>query len=639
MQLFRRLAGNIFFKILLGIVALSFVLFGVSGFILGSPNTWVVKVGDTTIGTNAFNNALRADREIVLKSNKSQEAAQYVESEAFKSDVLGRMVNKIMIEKLSEDFGISASKKVILGAIAKDPNFKNESGVFDHKKFEAFLARNGFNEKRYVDEVSNEVTSVMILQTLAIAAPVGDYEIAQKESFNQEKRVADVVTLSEKNLNNLEKPSKDEIEKFYAENKQGYVAPEMRKVSYIQFSKTDFAKDFAITDKELQAEYEKNKGQMMQPENRSFYHMLFDKEADAQKFAAEVKKADKSKVKELFAKLASAKNKNLKAITLNQMTQKDLLPQLAITAFKLAPNEVSEPVESPLGFHVFLLLDVKKAQPLTFEQAKSSLRQSLTADRDDKILQQKISAIDDLLLTSNSLSEVAKKFNLKMGTSEFFDESGHDVKGKVIVENSKLEGFSKNAFALREGKVSKIFYAKNSAGFYAIKVEKIQPAHERKLAEVEGQIIADIQKTNKMKNLRELANKVAQEIAKNPANAAQIAAKYHATFEKNREFARQVFVTIQGRQMAYQTKFLEELFDLELNQSTSAQNIQNEKEFSVAILRSIKKPENAEGLAIQKRASASEALRNEIMSDYNAYLLKRYPVKVNEKFFAKKAEK
>ena len=639
MELFRRLAGNIFFKIILGFVALSFVLFGVSGFILGSPNSWVVKIGDTKIGSNTFNSALRADREIVLKNNHSNEAAQYVESEAFKSDVLGRMVNKIMIEKLSQDFGISASKKIILSAIAKDANFKNESGVFDHKKFEDFLAKNGFNEKRYVDEISSEVTSVMILQTLALSAPVSDYEIAQKESFKQEKRVADVVTISEKNLNNSEKPSKDEIEKFYAENKQGYVAPEMRKVSYIHFSKNDFSNEFVISDKELQAEYEKNKSQMMQPESRNFYHMLFTKEADAKKFADEVKKADKSHVRDVFVKLAKAQNKDQKTITLNQMTQKDLLPQLTATAFKLTQNEVSEPTESPLGFHVFLLLDVKKSQPLSFDQAKASLKQSLTADRDDKIMQKKISAIDDLLLTSNSISEVAKKFNLKTGTSEFFDANGNDVKGKAIAENSKLEGFSKNSFALREGQTSKIFYAKNSAGFYAIKVEKLTATHERKLSEVEGQIIADLQKTKKVKGLRELANKVAKEIAQNPENAAQIAAKYHANFEKNREFARQIFVTIQGRQMAYQTKFLEELFDLELNHATSAQNIQSEKDFSIAILRAIKTPSNSESLAIAKRATASEELRNEIMSDYNSYLLKRYPVKINEKFFAKKAEK
>jgi peptidyl-prolyl cis-trans isomerase D len=643
MQFFRNLAGNIFFKIILGFVALSFVLFGISGFILGSPNSWIAKVGNTTISSSGFNAALRNDRELVLASNKSAEAAQYVESQSFKSDVLGRMVNKIMIEKLSEDFGISASKKVILSAIAKDPSFKNESGKFDHKKFEAFLANNGLNEERYVNEISNDVTSVMILQTLALSAPVNDFEIQMAESFKQEKRVADVITISEKNATNLPKPNIEEIEKFYGENKQGYTVSEMRKVSYIHFSAKDFAKDLEVSDQELRAEYEKNKSQMMQPESRNFYHLVFAKEDEAKKFLSEFEKAeksDKSNSKEVFAKLAkSQKNKDLKAITLNKMTQKDLLPQLADVAFKLEKNAVSQATESPLGFHVFLLIDAKKAEPLSFEQAKTSLKKNMMANRDEKVLQEKISAIDDLLLTSNSLSEVAKKFNLKVSSSENFNVSGQNEKGAQIPENSSLEHFAQNAFALKDNQTSKIFYAKNSSGFYALKVEKILPARERKLAEVESQIIADLQKVKKTQSLRELANKIASEVKKNPESAAQIAEKYHVSFDKNREFARYVLVNVQGRQMAYQSKFLEELFSLQSGETTSAQNIQSDKEFSIGILRNVKKADINPAAVTAKRTQASEDLRNELMSEYNSYLMKLYPVKVNEKLFVKKEEK
>ena len=120
MQLFRKLAENIFFKILLAFVALTFVLFGISGFILGSPNSWVAKVGNTTIGYSAFNSELQSSREAVLASNKSPEAAKYIDSKQFQSDVLNRLVNKVMIEKLHEEFGVEASKELILESVAKD---------------------------------------------------------------------------------------------------------------------------------------------------------------------------------------------------------------------------------------------------------------------------------------------------------------------------------------------------------------------------------------------------------------------------------------------------------------------------------------------------------------------------------------
>jgi hypothetical protein len=74
MQFFRNLANSIFFKIFLGVVILSFALVGISEFALKSPNSWVVKIGNTTISQSAFLKATKNDREIVLASSKSQEA-------------------------------------------------------------------------------------------------------------------------------------------------------------------------------------------------------------------------------------------------------------------------------------------------------------------------------------------------------------------------------------------------------------------------------------------------------------------------------------------------------------------------------------------------------------------------------------
>ena len=200
MHIFRRLAGNILFKIFLAILALSFVFFGVSGFILGNPNSWVVKVGNTTVGLNTFNKSMQNERERILAANKSEEAMKYLDSDQFKSDVLGRTVNRIMIEKLHDDFGIEASRKLILEMVAKDSNFKNKEGKFDREAFKKFLAKNGLNEEKYVSEVANDITATMIIQTMSMAAPINYAMLLEEENFKQEKRIADVITISDKDV-------------------------------------------------------------------------------------------------------------------------------------------------------------------------------------------------------------------------------------------------------------------------------------------------------------------------------------------------------------------------------------------------------------------------------------------------------
>jgi peptidyl-prolyl cis-trans isomerase D len=642
MQLFRHLANNIFFKIILAFVALTFVLFGVSGFILGNPNSWVAKVGSTTIGLNAFNKAIQADRDIILASNKSEEAVKYTESERFKSEVLGRLVNKIMIEKLHDNLGVSASKKLILQSVANDVSFKKD-GKFDRETFKNFLAKNGLNEERYVNEISNDVLATMIIQTVSMVSPIDKKSVLEIENFKQEKRLADVITITEKNVTSGNKASTEEVQKFFTENKKKYALPEVRKISYLHFSAKDFAKELQISDAEITAEYEKNKNNFMQPESRNFLHALFENEDAAKNFLQkfdEAVKSGKSKENAEFAKLAKELlKKDQKAITLTKITQKGLIPELSEPIFKLAVGKRSDVLKSPLGFHIFLTTEIKPSQPISLADAKASIKHEMLKGREEKVLQAKITEIDDMLLTSNSLSEVAKKFGLKISSSAIkINQAGQNEKGEEVKEIKDLGGLVENAFTLQKDQASKIFQSKNSATLYALKVEEISPAHERELAEVKSQVEKDTLAKIKLEALQNLAQKIGAEVKENPSNVAKIAAKYNAKLEKNREFPRVYMINFQGRQVPYQNKFLDELFTLKVGEATGA-IASGAQELVIGVLREVKKSSVNSSQFEQAEKRASEQFRNDIMQEYNKYLLEKNPVKVNDKILGKKDQK
>jgi peptidyl-prolyl cis-trans isomerase D len=643
MHIFRRLAGNIFFKIFLAILALSFVFFGVSGFILGNPNSWVVKVGNTTVGLNTFNKNMQNERERILAANKSEEAMKYLDSDQFKSDVLGRTVNRIMIEKLHEDFGFEASRRLILEMVAKDSNFKNKEGKFDREAFKKFLAKNGLNEEKYVSEVANDITATMIIQTMSMAAPINYAMLLEEENFKQEKRIADVITISDKDVKTSQKVTDEEVQKYFEKNKEKYAVPELRKVSYLHFSKKNFVKDLQISEAELLAEYEKNKNTFIKPESRNFYQVLFEKEDDAKEFAKKLDAADKSKLQAEFAKLAKETlKKDLKAITLDNFSKKDLIPELAETTFKMALNEYSQPLSSPLGYHIFLLNEIKPSQAMTFADVKNNLKQKMLEGREDKILQSKLTEIDDTLLTSNSstnsLADIAKKFNLGVVAPAItINQKGQNAEGVEVNETKGFADFANNSFALKKGQVSKVFYAQNSEGFYVLQLEEINAAHERDLPEVKTLISQELNAVKKQEALLVLAKKIDEEIKANPSQASSIATKYKLKLEKNREFPRVFYVNFQGRQIPYQNKFLDDLFGMKIGQVTDAFP-SGSLEIMIGILREIKKPVTDSNQLTTVKQKAAEDLRSELLQEFNTYLLKKNPVKVNEKLLGKKEE-
>jgi parvulin-like peptidyl-prolyl isomerase len=421
-----------------------------------------------------------------------------------------------------------------------------------------------------------------------------------------------------------------------------YVLPEMRKVSYMTFAKKDFAKDFQISEAEILAEYEKNKEQFKKPESRDFFHIVFEKPETAKEFLQkfnEAVSADKSRSKSAFLKLAKEmQNKDEKSVTLSKITQRDLIPEIAEPIFKLPVGDTSGVLQSPLGFHVFLLNAVNEAKPMSFAEVKEGIKQQLAQGRQEKVLQTKVSEIDDMLLTSNSLAKTAKKFGLKMSAKPVkIDQAGQNENGEQVAEIKALASFAQNAFAIKQGQTSKIFYAKNSDGFYALQVEEIQNSRERNLSEVKHQVIADLGKRNKNNALQELAKKVGEAVKQNPNEAAQIAKKFGVKFEKNREFPRVYYVNFQGRQLPYKSKFLDELFDLKIGETTSVLP-EGSQEFMIGILRDVKKisatPEQFE----QAKKQYAENFRTEILQEFNRFLLSQNPVKVNEKILGNKAE-
>lgn len=63
-----------------------------------------------------------------------------------------------------------------------------------------------------------------------------------------------------------------------------------------------------------------------------------------------------------------------------------IVEEFAKAAFTLKPGQVSDPVESPYGYHLILLTDRKEGQPIEFEQHKPMIVNAYAADLQKEVL-------------------------------------------------------------------------------------------------------------------------------------------------------------------------------------------------------------------------------------------------------------
>ena len=639
MNAFRKLAKNIFFKIILAIVGVSFITFGISSFLVDMPNSWVLKVGGEKISLKAFERALELDRAIV-RSNKgsSEEIEKYLNSERFKSEVANRLIRKTMIKKVGADIGAYGSKKIILRNVAEDKNFQDKDGKFDKEKFTKFLQNNGLNEEIYVNEVLGEVSAEMIFNSLSSVLPVNYKNFNEREEFNKEKRVVDLITISKNNVKNFEAPTQQDVTNFYNNNKKQFVTNEYREIKLLEMDKKNLNQNPEVSQQEMQAYYDQNlKTQFTTLESKDYYHLMLDDEKLAQEFQQKIISFNNSpNVKNEFAKIAKKlHNKTLKEITIEKISKSTLPLEIANKINDLQVNQISDVVKSKIGFHIFLLNNINPERQASFAEVQSEILKKVSLQKQEKAIEEQVVKINDALLASKSLDEVANKFNLMVKKVNLsFDQNGVSPQNKEVGEVQIYKDLAKNTFALKINQPSKLLQNSEDK-FYAIEVIKIDISRDLELVEVKDKIMQDLIEQRKIAGLGKLVKAVFAEIEKAPQQAVNIGYNKGFKVDKNKEFQRLNFVDVGDSKMPIKNEIIDEIFEAKIGNVTKAVAITQDL-YVIALVKDSKLAKLSSQEEIDAKNKAVNEFAQDIILEYNDYLAKKFPIEVNEKFFQNK---
>ena len=154
----------------------------------------------------------------------------------------------------------------------------------------------------------------------------------------------------------------------------------------------------AVTEAEARAFYESNPDKMVEPEKVHARHILVRVERDA---TSEAKAAQRQKVDAARARIAGGadfatvaqevsddKGSAARGGDLGFFYRGQMVPAFENAAFSLEPKKLSEPVETPFGFHLIEVLEKQPESKLAFEQVRERIESVLK----QRQLEQKVKA-------------------------------------------------------------------------------------------------------------------------------------------------------------------------------------------------------------------------------------------------------
>jgi len=410
-------------KLILGGVALSFVLWGVGDYFMGSHIQTIAEVDGNPISDSAF--YLAYERQLnsyraALGKNFSKKA---VEGMGLKQTTLQTLINRHLMLDEAGSMGLVAPKSVLLARVRANPAFQS-TGNFDSRRYEILTRNMGFRTP--ADYESNLRLDMMVnalQKAITGSATVTHAEVRERFESEYEKRELAALIVRSADVESNIKISAEDARAYYDSHKNSYRSPLRLKLAAVVIDPAVIAKGMEIDDADIQTAYEERKGQFAQPETRRASHILVrvSKNADAnarQRARAKIETALKQlRSGKTFSAVAKKMSEDVtaeKGGDLGYFAHGAMVPAFDRTVFSMEKDDVSGIVETQFGFHIIRLTDIKPARTKPLAEIRNQLHRQLIRAKADEEAYKLSQDLDDALGREDNLAAAAASLNMKV---------------------------------------------------------------------------------------------------------------------------------------------------------------------------------------------------------------------------------
>jgi len=619
----RKSANTIFIKAFLGLLILSFAAWGIGDIFRGrAANTAVATVGETEIPVEAYRAEFARELQRMSQIFGQEISREQGQAMGIGNLLVGRLVQSALINENARDIGLMITDAQILDEIKRTPEFFNDAGRFDRNIFINILSRSGFTEDSYVARVRSNMARQQYLAPIREGALVPKQLVETLYAHAAEQRAADVIRIDHANLLNVKMASDAELMQFHTDYAANFMAPEYRTLTALVLQGSAIAEGIEVSEDDIQAAYDEREADYLTPETRKLRQVMTTDEASAQQAKALL---DGGKTLEQVTTEVGA---NPAMIDIGDFTTADasnLSADIATAVFALAKGGRSDVLQSPLGWHVFEVVDITPSIVKPISEVREELAQAVKMDRALTSLYDLSNKAEDLLGGGMTFEEAATELGITATRIAAVDGQGFGEDGKAV-ETPYLTDVVKQAFQLGEGQDGQMTEAEDGNAFVIVRVDAIKAPALRPLDSVKKQVALawDAQKRADM--AAELA-KAAQDRLQNGEDAATVAQSMGFKATVTTPFTRDGKGLEQG---ALPANVIESLFTLNKGDATSAEGT---GAHTVARLAQITPATPDQGSDVY-RAVQDQALtdmQSDLLSQLSVALEGTYGVTLNQK--------
>ncbi len=478
----RKQAKSWVVKALLLLLVLSFAIWGIGDIFYGSPGEeTVASVGSSDISGSELNEAFNRS----LTNLQRQFGGQLTREQAIGIGVLQQtlqeQIGQRLVDQEAAEMGVSVDDDTLRRLITENPNFQS-SGRFDRLRFNQLLRASGLSEDGYLEAFRQDLARNTLTTSVAAAATVPDAQVDAIYRYRNEERRGRYLKIIDADIDDIDAPDDAALDTIYKDNEQQFTAPEYRTVTFVTLEPEDLLDEVEVADEDIRAAYDDRSAQYITPEKREIEQLLAPDEALAEQAAALIEEGKS------FDQIAGELD-GVSVTDLGAVTEAGMPAGMGADAFAVNEGEVTDPVKSPFGFHLFNIRTVTPEEVTPLEDVRDDLRKELALVEAEDRLPSLATQLDDELAAGSAVPEAAETVGLSATTVDLVDRTGRDQAGEPV---TALEGWSalmQTAFDAAKDEPS-LLEETDDGGYYVLQVDDIVEPRLKDLDEVRDDVVA-----------------------------------------------------------------------------------------------------------------------------------------------------
>ncbi|AUL19848.1 peptidylprolyl isomerase [Bordetella holmesii] len=422
--------------ILLLLIVPSFALVGVQGytsFVNGEPE--LATVAGQGVKQSEFDAAHRNQLEQFRQRLGTQFDPAVLDTPAMREQLLNQLIDQRLLAQVALDNRFSVSDETLRNTIAAIPQVQDD-GRFSPERYRQVLAAQGLSPTSFENGLRRDLAVARVLEPIGLSARVPQVVVQDVEQALTQKRTIQLRTFAAADFRSKVTVTPQDVQTWYEANKESLRVPEQVQAQYLVLDEAAATQGVEVKDEDIASYYEQNKNRFGTPEQRRASHILINSAASD---SADARKAARAKAEEIarqaaanpagFADLAKKDSQDAGSAAqggdLGWIAANSVPPSLQQAIAGMSKDAVSGVIESPFGFHILKVTEVKPAQVKTLAEVKDQIsgeiRKQLASARFAEMATKLQGAVYD---QRDSLQPAADALGLKLRTATGITRSG-----------------------------------------------------------------------------------------------------------------------------------------------------------------------------------------------------------------------